>query len=98
VRELTFLEPMSLSLLGQHRVEAPYGVAGGEPGLPGRQRVVRAGGEILELASVSGCEVAAGDRLVLETPGGGGWGTAGEEPSAATPERGLTPPVAEDGA
>jgi 5-oxoprolinase (ATP-hydrolysing) len=82
VRELTFLAPMSLSLLGQHRVEAPYGAAGGEPGRTGRQRVVRAGGEVLELASIAGCEVAAGDRLVLETPGGGGWGSAGEEPGA----------------
>jgi 5-oxoprolinase (ATP-hydrolysing) len=74
VRELTFLEPMSLSLLTQHRVERPYGMAGGEPGQPGRQRLVRASGETVELASIDGCEVAPGDRLILETPGGGGWG------------------------
>ena len=54
---------------------------GGEPGAPGRQRVVRASGEVLELGSVDGCEVGPGDRLVLETPGGGGWGTPeGERP------------------
>jgi len=76
VRELTFLAPMSLSLLTQHRVEAPYGAAGGGPGQRGRQRLVRVEGEVLELASIAGCEVEAGDRLVLETPGGGGWGTA----------------------
>ena len=75
VRELTFLAPMSLSLLTQHRVEAPYGAAGGGPGQPGRQRLLRAAGEVLELPSVAACEVEAGDRLVLETPGGGGWGT-----------------------
>jgi 5-oxoprolinase (ATP-hydrolysing) len=75
VRELTFLAPMSLSLVTQHRVEAPYGAAGGEPGERGSQRLVRAaGGEVLELAPVAACEVAPGDRLVLETPGGGGWG------------------------
>jgi 5-oxoprolinase (ATP-hydrolysing) len=74
VRELTFLEPMALSLLTQHRVEAPYGVAGGSPGAPGRQRLVRASGEVEELASVDGREVGPGDRLILETPGGGGWG------------------------
>jgi 5-oxoprolinase (ATP-hydrolysing) len=74
VRELTFLEPMSLSLLSQHRVEAPYGMAGGGPGTPGRQRLVRATGEVEDLASVDGREVEAGDRLILETPGGGGWG------------------------
>jgi 5-oxoprolinase (ATP-hydrolysing) len=74
IRELTFLAPMSLSLLTQHRVEAPYGLEGGAPGLPGRQRLVRATGEVTELASVDGCEVGPGDRLILETPGGGGWG------------------------
>ncbi len=74
VREILFLEPMSLSVLTQHRVERPYGVAGGEPGLPGAQRVVRASGEVVPLGAVDGCEVGPGDRLVLETPGGGGWG------------------------
>jgi 5-oxoprolinase (ATP-hydrolysing) len=74
VRELTFLEPMSLSLLTQHRVEAPYGMAGGSPGKPGRQTLVRASGEVEVLASVDGREVGPGDRLILETPGGGGWG------------------------
>ncbi len=74
VREITFLEPMSLSLVTQHRRVAPYGLHGGRPGEPGSQRVVRATGQTLELASVDGCEVDAGDRLILETPGGGGWG------------------------
>jgi 5-oxoprolinase (ATP-hydrolysing) len=74
VRELTFLEPMSLSVLTQHRAEGPYGAAGGLSGAPGRQRVIRASGEVLELGSVDGTEVEAGDRLLLETPGGGGWG------------------------
>jgi 5-oxoprolinase (ATP-hydrolysing) len=79
VRELTFLEPMSLSLLSQHRVEAPYGMDGGEPGQRGRQRLVRASGEEEEMASVDGREVGPGDRLILETPGGGGWGRKEEE-------------------
>jgi 5-oxoprolinase (ATP-hydrolysing) len=74
IRELTFLEPMSLSLLSQHRVEAPYGLEGGGPGQPGRQRLVRATGEVEELASLDAREVGPGDRLILETPGGGGWG------------------------
>ncbi len=71
---------MSLSLLSQHRVEAPYGMEGGEPGERGRQRLVRASGEVEEMSSVDGREVRAGDRLILETPGGGGWGkkSAGE--------------------
>ena len=77
IRELTFLEPMSLSILSQHRHERPYGMAGGHPGTTGTQHLIRASGEVLELPGIAGCEVQAGDRLVLETPGGGGWGEAG---------------------
>lgn len=93
VRELTFLEPVSLSLLTQHRVEKPYGSSGGEPGLPGRQRLVRASGEVVELASIDGCEAEPGDRLILETPGGGGWGVSG---AAAAPRREPGPPTSKD--
>ena len=74
VRELTFLEPMSLSILSQHRTQGPYGLHGGAPGSPGRQRIVGASGEVTMLGPVDSCEVAPGDRLVLETPGGGGYG------------------------
>ena len=74
VREIVFLAPMSLSLLTQHRVEAPYGAAGGGSGARGRQTLMRATGEVEELASVDGREVGPGDHLILETPGGGGWG------------------------
>ena len=74
MRELQFLERMSVSLLTQHRVEAPYGGEGGQAGMPGRQRLVRAYGAEIELKPVDGCEVGPGDRLILETPGGGGWG------------------------
>ncbi|MBI4602979.1 MAG: hydantoinase B/oxoprolinase family protein, partial [Planctomycetes bacterium] len=75
VREIAFLEPMTLSVLGQHRTAGPYGLEGGEPGMPAVQRLVRASGEVLELASSDGCEVRPGDRFVLETPGGGGYGS-----------------------
>jgi 5-oxoprolinase (ATP-hydrolysing) len=74
VREMTFLEPMSLSVLTQHRVERPYGVGGGEPGAAGRQVVIRASGEVVPLQSIDACEMKSGDRLVIETPGGGGFG------------------------
>ncbi|MDY7094250.1 MAG: hydantoinase B/oxoprolinase family protein [Acidobacteriota bacterium] len=82
VRELTFLEPVSLSLLTQHRQAGPYGIEGGYPGTPGRQRLVRAGAPLEdaeELAGIDGREVEAGDRLILETPGGGGWGEPNHE-------------------
>ncbi|HEV8630960.1 MAG TPA: hydantoinase B/oxoprolinase family protein [Thermoanaerobaculia bacterium] len=79
VRELTFLAPVALSVVTQHRLERPYGLAGGEPGTPGRQRLLRRDGSVDELASVDGREVDAGDRLLLETPGGGGWGRPAED-------------------
>ncbi|UCF66159.1 MAG: hydantoinase B/oxoprolinase family protein, partial [Acidobacteriota bacterium] len=74
VRELTFLEPLELSLLTQHRRRGPAGLAGGGDGAPGRQRLVRASGASVELDAIDGAELAAGDRLILETPGGGGYG------------------------
>jgi 5-oxoprolinase (ATP-hydrolysing) len=74
VREITFLEPMSLSVLGQHRRERPYGLAGGGPGDPASQAIVRSNGEVIELDSADAYEAKPGDRLILETPSGGGYG------------------------
>ena len=76
VREILFHAPMSLSILSQHRTVAPFGLEGGDPGQPGRQRIVRASGDEIELGSMDGYEVDTGDRLIIETPGGGGYGGA----------------------
>jgi 5-oxoprolinase (ATP-hydrolysing) len=76
IREIEFLAPLEMSILSQHRVITPYGMAGGADGEVGRQRLFRPDGTSRELASVDGCRVEAGDRLVLETPGGGGYGAA----------------------
>ncbi len=73
-REIEFLEPAELSLVTQHRVEVPYGMAGGRPGAPGRQCIIRVGGVSEELGSVAAADLKPGDRLLIETPGGGGWG------------------------
>ncbi|HEU5322512.1 MAG TPA: hydantoinase B/oxoprolinase family protein, partial [Methylomirabilota bacterium] len=77
VRALRFLSPVSVSVLGQHRAVPPYGLDGGGPGLPGAQRLVRAEGETVELPGAATCEARAGDLLIVETPGGGGYGRAG---------------------
>ena len=73
-RELTFLKPVSLSVLTQHRAEVPYGIKGGKPGLAGRQWVIRKNGETEELSSIDGKELEAGDKFIIQTPGGGGFG------------------------
>ncbi len=75
VRELEFLAPLSVSLLTNRRTTAPYGAAGGSPGQPGRNRLQRSGeGTFTDLPPAGTIEVQPGDRLRLETPGGGGWG------------------------
>ena len=74
VRRLTFLQPMSLSILSQHRQAQPYGLCGGGSGAPGRQQVIRADGQTVELQSIDAIEVNAGDQFILHTPGGGGYG------------------------
>ncbi len=74
VREFEFLEPVSLSLLTQHRGQGPYGMNGGSPGMAGKQQWIRDDGTVNELPSVCGIEVSSGERLILETPGGGGYG------------------------
>ena len=74
VREIEFLAPLELSILSQHRVSAPFGMAGGKAGAVGRQVIVRPDGSRRELQGIDGCEVEPGDRLVLKTPGGGGYG------------------------
>jgi len=75
VRRLRFLEPMTVSTLSGHRRVPPYGLAGGHPGSLGRNRVERADGSVVEMAGCDSVEVDAGEVLVVETPGGGGFGT-----------------------
>jgi 5-oxoprolinase (ATP-hydrolysing) len=73
IREITFLEPVTLSIIAEHRRGGPYGIAGGEAGAPGAQRLVRADGTVRAVADET-FAAGAGDRLILETPGGGGCG------------------------
>ena len=75
IREFEFLEPLTVSLLTEHRQIGPYGLHGGSRGLPGRQMLLRQGGSQILPSRVS-VRVEPGDRLILETPGGGGWGQA----------------------
>ncbi|HIG26938.1 MAG TPA: hydantoinase B/oxoprolinase family protein [Verrucomicrobiales bacterium] len=74
LREITFLAPYSLSLLTQHRIEEPYGLNGGSPGKRGKQTFITKNGNQLILPSTVQMEIQTGDRLIMETPGGGGWG------------------------
>ncbi|WP_019990185.1 hydantoinase B/oxoprolinase family protein [Rudanella lutea] len=73
-REIEFLQPVQATLLSQHRQVAPYGLNGGEPGQVGRQWLVSADGEPTELPGIFTRAMHAGERIRIETPGGGGMG------------------------
>ncbi|HEY7594220.1 MAG TPA: hydantoinase B/oxoprolinase family protein [Actinophytocola sp.] len=74
VRRIRFREPMTVSTLTGHRRVPPYGMAGGEPGALGRNRILRADGSVTELSGCDSADVGADDILEIETPGGGGYG------------------------
>jgi 5-oxoprolinase (ATP-hydrolysing) len=65
---------MTVSTLSGHRRIAPYGMAGGSPGALGANRVQRRDGTVEQLAGCDSVDVQPGDVLVIETPGGGGYG------------------------
>jgi 5-oxoprolinase (ATP-hydrolysing) len=74
VRRVRFLEPMTAAILSNHRRVPPHGMAGGKPGLPGHNYVLRSDGSRVELGPTDRIEMRAGDVFVVETPGGGGYG------------------------
>ena len=75
IRRVKFLEAMTAAILSGHRRVPPYGMAGGSAGQPGRNHVVRKAGEQLELGGCDEVNMQPGDVFVIETPGGGGFGT-----------------------
>jgi 5-oxoprolinase (ATP-hydrolysing) len=78
-REIRFLQPMTVTTLASHRRVPPYGMAGGSPGALGRHWLERADGTVTAMAGCDSVQAGAGDLFVLETPGGGGYGTPGDQ-------------------
>ncbi len=76
VREYEALTEMTLTVIGERRLRGARGAQGGADGAPGTQRLERADGGAEVLPGKATRTLAAGDRLVVETPGGGGWGAA----------------------
>ncbi|KAA1261407.1 Acetophenone carboxylase gamma subunit [Rubripirellula obstinata] len=73
IREFEFLKTLTVSLLTNRRTTRPYGIEGGGDGQPGRNILLRSNTET-ELPPCVTIEVATGDRLIIQTPGGGGYG------------------------
>jgi 5-oxoprolinase (ATP-hydrolysing) len=76
VRRIRFNVPMTVVLVSSRRTVAPHGLAGGASGATGRQWLERADGSIEAFAGVDQRDLDAGDLVVVETPGGGGFGAA----------------------
>jgi 5-oxoprolinase (ATP-hydrolysing) len=76
VRRLRFLEPMTASILSNGRKYGAFGMAGGQPGQVGENRVVRLDGSVESLGHIGQAEMQPGDMFEIRTPGGGGFGAA----------------------
>ena len=74
VREVEFLEPLNAAILSERRVHQPYGLNSGEPGKSGLNLFFRNDGTILFLGGKNEIHAETGDRIRIETPGGGGYG------------------------
>jgi len=74
IRRLRFLEPMTAGILSTRRVTTPFGLQGGQAGLPGRNLWIREGKEPETLGGRAELHVMPGDILQIETPGGGAYG------------------------
>jgi len=75
IRRIRFLEPMTVTTISGHRRVPAAGMAGGGPGALGRHWVERADGSVTELRGCDSVRLGAGDTFVIETPGGGGFGS-----------------------
>jgi 5-oxoprolinase (ATP-hydrolysing) len=73
IREIEFLEDLELTILSQHRVVAPFGMEGGEAGKVGEQYLVKTDGQKEKLQGVDSRTVRKGEKILVKTPGGGGW-------------------------
>ena len=74
IRAIEFLEDLDVTILSQHRKEASYGLDNGQPGMVGKQTLLRKNGISQILPGIASERVQSGDQLMIETPGGGGFG------------------------
>ncbi len=74
IRRIRFFEDLTVTLLTGHRITRAFGANGGEPGQCGRNAVERLDGTIVELGPNDQVELKAGEAMLMQTPGGGGWG------------------------
>ena len=78
MREFRFLADAEVTILSDRRERGPYGLAGGKPGKPGKNTLLR-GAKAIPLKAKTRFEIKAGEALRIESPGGGGWGPVDQE-------------------
>lgn len=83
IREYEFRRALSASIVSERRVYQPFGMAGGGPGMSGKNTLVEkmhgGGQRLVNVGGRKDFRVGAGDKVIIETPGGGGWGKPGDE-------------------
>ncbi|KAG2108971.1 Hydantoinase B/oxoprolinase [Suillus discolor] len=103
IREFEVMQGMQVSILSERRTRAPYGMAGGEPAMMGRNTWIKQrraedsdipeetseedmGPRCINIGGKATVFMGKGDRLLIETPGGGGWGMPDEGQFETTDE------------
>ena len=74
IREIEVLTDCEVTLLSDRRTRGPWGLAGGEAGSPGKASMIRNDGSIEQMPGKFSTRLRKGERIRIETPGGGGWG------------------------
>lgn len=74
IRDIEFCLPIKVSILSERRAFAPYGLEGGEDAKRGQNLWVKKTGRTINLGGKNTAMMDAGDRIVVMSPGGGGWG------------------------
>jgi len=74
VREIEVLSDAEVTLLADRRIRGPYGLSGGHPGAPGKAKIIRLDGSVEKLPGKFNVRLRKGERIRIESPGGGGWG------------------------
>ncbi|KAJ5514164.1 hypothetical protein N7463_003716 [Penicillium fimorum] len=91
IRDVELRLPMSVSILSERRSFAPYGMAGGDDGKRGKNTWITKAGRHISVGGKSSTRVQSGDRFVIETPGGGGYGAPGESKKSSVDQSTVMP-------
>lgn len=74
IRDIEFSIPIRASILSERRAFRPYGLQSGDDGKRGENLWIKKNGRVINLGGKNTAMMEAGDRMVIQTPGGGGWG------------------------